>query len=109
MRGRLLVDEGNVVLGGLRNDDGQAPERAAGSSSRACGTSWHAGLVGEYMLEQIARIPAEVEYASEFRYRNPIINSGRCRVPDQPERRDGRHAGGAARGEGARARRCSAS
>ena len=41
----------------------------------ACGTSWHAGLVGEYMLEQFARIPTEVEYASEFRYRNPVINN----------------------------------
>ena len=40
----------------------------------ACGTSWHAGLVGEYLFEEIARIPVEVEYASEFRYRNPIIN-----------------------------------
>ena len=40
----------------------------------ACGTSWHAGLIGEYLLEDFARIPVEVEYASEFRYRNPIIN-----------------------------------
>jgi len=42
----------------------------------ACGTSWHAGLVGEYLFEDLARIPVEVEYASEFRYRNPIINEG---------------------------------
>src|SRR5437867_7984645 len=42
----------------------------------ACGTSWHAGLIGEYMLEEHARIPVEVEYASEFRYRNPIVNAG---------------------------------
>ncbi len=40
----------------------------------ACGTSWHAGLVAEYVIEEFARIPVEVEYASEFRYRNPIIN-----------------------------------
>ena len=40
----------------------------------ACGTSWHAGLIGEYLFEDFARIPVEVEYASEFRYRNPIIN-----------------------------------
>ena len=42
----------------------------------ACGTSWHAGLVAEYMIEELCRIPVEVEYASEFRYRNPIINKG---------------------------------
>jgi len=73
MRGRLLVEEGNVKLGGLQNVMGKLL-----STRRilitACGTSWHAGLVGEYMLEQIARIPVEVEYASEFRYRNPVVN-----------------------------------
>lgn len=42
----------------------------------ACGTSWHAGLIGEFMLEELAKIPVEVEYASEFRYRNPIIDEG---------------------------------
>mgnify|MGYP005845318549 CR=1 FL=1 len=73
-RGRLLFEEGISKLGGL-----QGYEDRIASSERilicACGTSWHAGLVGEYMIEQFAGIPVEVEYASEFRYRNPIITS----------------------------------
>jgi glucosamine--fructose-6-phosphate aminotransferase (isomerizing) len=72
MRGRLLLDEGTARLDGLNL---VLPELR--SIKRiiliACGTSWHAGLVGEYMIEEIAGIPVEVEYASEFRYRNPII------------------------------------
>ena len=73
MRGRLLVEEGSAKLGGL--DD--IIDRLVNSKRiliSACGTSWHAALVGEYMLEQYARIPVEVEYASEFRYRNPILS-----------------------------------
>jgi len=73
MRGRLLYDQGISRLGGLHGFE----DRIANSKRiliSACGTSWHAGLVGEYMLEQFAGIPVEVEYASEFRYRNPIIN-----------------------------------
>ncbi len=73
MRGRLLPDEGNAKLGGLAD----VADRLANSKRiiiSACGTSWHAALVGEYMVEQLARIPVEVEYASEFRYRNPIIS-----------------------------------
>jgi len=73
MRGRLLIDEGTAKLGGL--DD--VLNRLVNSKRiliSACGTSWHAALVGEYMLEQFARIPVEVEYASEFRYRNPILS-----------------------------------
>jgi len=73
MRGRLLTDEGNVKLGGLQNNIGKLLS-ARRIVLTACGTSWHAALVGEYMLEQIARVPTEVEYASEFRYRDPIIN-----------------------------------
>jgi glucosamine--fructose-6-phosphate aminotransferase (isomerizing) len=71
-RGRLLADVGNVKLGGLNNmmDKLRKTKRII---ITACGTSWHAGLVGEYMIEQMAQIPVEVEYASEFRYRNPII------------------------------------
>jgi glucosamine--fructose-6-phosphate aminotransferase (isomerizing) len=74
MRGRLQVETGNVVLGGLRHvmDKLLCARRYV---ITACGTSWHAGLVGKYMLEQIAKMPTEVEYASEFRYRNPIIRS----------------------------------
>ena len=73
MRGRLIVDEGSAKLGGL--DD--VVNRLVNSKRiliSACGTSWHAALVGEYMLEQYARIPVEVEYASEFRYRNPVLS-----------------------------------
>ncbi len=72
MRGRLVYDEGISKLGGLQGYE----ERIANSDRiiiSACGTSWHAALVGEYMLEQYAGIPVEVEYASEFRYRKPII------------------------------------
>ena len=74
MRGRLLVEECSAKLGGL--DD--VIDRLVNSKRiliSACGTSWHAALVGEYMLEQYARIPVEVEYASEFRYRNPILSA----------------------------------
>ncbi|MEX2089206.1 MAG: glutamine--fructose-6-phosphate transaminase (isomerizing) [Bacteroidota bacterium] len=72
LRGRLMVDEGEVKLGGLE----QVKDKLLAARRiiiLGCGTSWHAGLVGEYMLEQIAGIPTEVEYASEFRYRNPVI------------------------------------
>jgi glucosamine--fructose-6-phosphate aminotransferase (isomerizing) len=73
-RGRLLTAEGNVRLGGLSSvvDKLRSAKRII---ITACGTSWHAGLVGEYLLEHFARIPVEVEYASEFRYRNPIIDA----------------------------------
>lgn len=71
-RGRLLVEEGNVKLGGLRAVDEQL-RKAERIIITACGTSWHSGLIAEYMIESLAGIPVEVEYASEFRYRNPII------------------------------------
>ncbi|MBM4182652.1 MAG: glutamine--fructose-6-phosphate transaminase (isomerizing) [Gemmatimonadetes bacterium] len=72
MRGRLLEEEGDARLGGIRDHQTElaAVKRIIIS---ACGTSWHASLVGEYMLEEYARIPTSVEYASEFRYRNPVI------------------------------------
>ncbi len=73
MRGRLLIDKGTSKLGGLETVADQLANVKRIIIS-ACGTSWHAALVGEYMLEQFARIPTEVEYASEFRYRNPIVN-----------------------------------
>ena len=72
MRGRLLYEEGTSKLGGLSSVEDQLATSKRIIIS-ACGTSWHSGLVGEYMLEQFARIPTEVEYASEFRYRNPVI------------------------------------
>lgn len=72
MRGRIYPQEGKVQLGGIKEfaDKLKNIDRII---IVACGTSWHAGLVGEYLIEEYARIPVEVEYASEFRYRNPII------------------------------------
>ncbi len=75
MRGRLLEDEGTVKLGGLQGMDEELAE-VKRVVILACGTSWHSGLIGEYLLEDIARIPTEVEYASEFRYRRPVIEPG---------------------------------
>ena len=72
MRGRLHLDQGMVTLGGIR-DYQQKLLNAKRIIITACVTSWHAGLVGEYLIEDLARIPVEVEYSSEFRYRNPII------------------------------------
>ncbi len=72
MRGRLNAATGVVNLGGI-NDYKQKMVNAKRILIVACGTSWHAGIVGEYLIEELARIPVEVEYASEFRYRNPII------------------------------------
>lgn len=71
-RGRLLADKGNVKLGGL-NAVADKIRDAKRIIITACGTSWHAALVGEYIIEYLAQIPVEVEYASEFRYRNPVI------------------------------------
>jgi len=72
LRGRVVLEQGTARLGGLR----EIVEKLVSANRfiiSACGTSWHAGLVGEYMLEQFLRVPTEVEYASEFRYRNPIV------------------------------------
>lgn len=72
MRGRLNASLGIVSLGGI-DEYKQKMVNAKRIIIVACGTSWHAGIVGEYLLEELARIPVEIEYASEFRYRNPII------------------------------------
>lgn len=72
-RGRLLADQGIIRMGSVDNNITKFLN-ANRIVIVACGTSWHAGLVAEYLFEDIARIPVEVEYASEFRYRNPIIN-----------------------------------
>ena len=75
LRGRLLVEEGTARLGGLN----LSPAELRGIGRiviTACGTSWHASMIGEYLIEELARIPVEVEYASEFRYRNPILEPG---------------------------------
>lgn len=73
LRGRLLVNEGIIKMAGIW-DHLDKFLNAKRIIIVACGTSWHAGLIGEYLIEEFARIPVEVEYASEFRYRNPIIN-----------------------------------
>jgi len=75
MRGRLNSSTGTLTLGGIRNYV-NALINAERIVIVACGTSWHAGLVAEYIIEEFCRIPVEVEYASEFRYRNPIIKEG---------------------------------
>lgn len=72
MRGRLQAHEGVIRMGGIEDHEKKF-EKAKRIIFIACGTSWHACLVGEYLFEEFARVPVEVEYASEFRYRNPII------------------------------------
>jgi len=74
-RGRMLVDQGIINMAGVE-DNLEKFKNAKRIIIAACGTSWHAGLVAEYIFEDIARTPVEVEYASEFRYRNPIIGEG---------------------------------
>jgi glutamine---fructose-6-phosphate transaminase (isomerizing) len=74
LRGRMDLKEGIPVLGGLREVETEL-RRARRVMITACGTSWHAGLVAKYMIESCARIPVEVDYASEFRYRNPVITA----------------------------------
>lgn len=73
MRGRIYPQQGEVQLGGIKEYVAKL-KNIDRIIIVACGTSWHAGLVGEYLIEEYARIPVEVEYASEFRYRNPIIS-----------------------------------
>ena len=73
MRGRLLGDEGTSKLGGLNLTDDELLS-FDNIIITACGTSWHSALIGEHMIEELTRVPVEVEYASEFRYRNPIVN-----------------------------------
>tara|TARA_B100000809_G_C15130620_1_gene528273 strand:- start:540 stop:2375 length:1836 start_codon:yes stop_codon:yes gene_type:complete len=75
LSGRLNIENGSLILGGLVKH-GEELKNAKRIIIVACGTSWHAGLVAEYIIEDLCRIPVEVEYASEFRYRNPVINKG---------------------------------
>ena len=75
MRGRVIEDEGSIVLGGLRNHLTNI-RNAKRILITACGTSYHAAIIGKYMLEQLAQVPVDVEYASEFRYRNPVVTEG---------------------------------
>jgi glutamine---fructose-6-phosphate transaminase (isomerizing) len=75
LRGRLDAAAGTITMAGVENNIEQL-KNANRIMIVACGTSWHAGLVAEYVIEELCRIPVEVEYASEFRYRNPIVNKG---------------------------------
>jgi glucosamine--fructose-6-phosphate aminotransferase (isomerizing) len=89
MRGRLNMREGSIHLGGIDNFARELI-RSHRFIFSACGTAWHAGLVGEYLFEDIARIPTETEYASEFRYRNPVIEEGTtlCAISQSGETAD---------------------
>src|SRR5690606_12766437 len=73
MRGRMIAESEHLMMGGIREFENKFVN-AERIIIVACGTSWHAGLVAEYLIEDLARIPVEVEYASEFRYRNPILS-----------------------------------
>lgn len=75
LRGRLDATKGSIIMAGVQNNIDQL-KNAQRIMIVACGTSWHAGLVAEYIIEELCRTPVEVEYASEFRYRNPIVNKG---------------------------------
>ncbi len=75
-RGRLRPDDGGVRLGGLTPFSEEELRSLKRIIITACGTSWHAGIIGEYQIEELARLPVEVEYASEFRYRNPLVGPG---------------------------------
>lgn len=75
LRGRLDVSQGTITMSGIQNNM-ELIKNANRILIIACGTSWHAGLVAEYIIEELCRIPVEVEYASEFRYRNPVIHKG---------------------------------
>jgi glucosamine--fructose-6-phosphate aminotransferase (isomerizing) len=75
LRGRLQPEAGTITMAGIDDNIDQL-KNADRIMIVACGTSWHAGLVAEYIIEELCRIPVEVEYASEFRYRNPIVNKG---------------------------------
>lgn len=75
VRGRINLKTHTITLGGVKEYENTF-KQAKKITFVACGTSWHSALIGEYLIEDLARIPVEVEYASEFRYRNPIINEG---------------------------------
>jgi glutamine---fructose-6-phosphate transaminase (isomerizing) len=75
MRGRVSIQNGEILLGGLKSCEHELP-RCKRVLLFGCGTAWHAALVGEYLFEELARVPTDVDYASELRYRNPIIEEG---------------------------------
>ena len=83
--GRVSLDSGKVFLGEMEIGDEELAA-AKSISIAACGTSWHAALTGKYMIERLARIPVEVDYASEYRYRDPIAGAGRAGTADYAKR-----------------------
>ena len=93
--GRVSQDTGKVFLEEMKITDAQfaAIEKV---TMLACGTSWHAALVGKYMIERLARVPVEVDYGSEYRYRDPIVARNTLADRHHAIGRDGRHARGAA-------------
>jgi glutamine---fructose-6-phosphate transaminase (isomerizing) len=74
VQGRISLDSGQVFLDEMNNITEADFKRFSSITIAACGTSWHAGLAGKYMIEQLARVPVDVDYASEFRYRDPVMN-----------------------------------
>ena len=108
-RAARRMETGQVFLEEIEIPDADAARRSSGSSILACGTSWHAALVGKFLIEQLARVPVEVDYGSEYRYRDPIVVDEHAGHRHHAVGRDRRHAGGAARGEAAAARAASRS
>ena len=96
--GRVSLETGRVFLNEINLTDEELA-RVEKVVVLACGTSWHAGLVGKFLIEELAQLPVEVDYGSEFRYRNPVDRRSVARGGHHAVGRDGRHAGGAARGE----------
>ena len=94
--GRVSFDTGKVFLEQMDVSEEEF-RNLRKLNIAACGTSWHAGLAGKYMIERLARVPVEVDYASEFRYRNPLIGQNEMATADYAVGRDGRHHCGAAR------------
>src|SRR2546430_7863401 len=74
VQGRISLDSGQVFLDEMKNITEADFKRFTAVKIAACGTSWHAALAGKYMIEQLARIPVDVDYASEFRYRDPVLD-----------------------------------
>ena len=97
--GRISQDTGKIFLDEMRITEDQF-RNFENVRIVACGTSWHAGLAAKFMIEKLARVPVEVDYGSEFRYRDPILDSKTLTVVYQPVGRNGRYFGGAAGSQG---------
>ena len=103
MRGRLDVQDATAVFGGLESDTTAIAQLSNRIILTGCGTSWHSALVGEYLIEELARIPVSVEYASELRYRNPPIDNNTLVFRHHPKWRDRRYTCRSSRNETQRA------